>query len=194
MPSFQPPEQGELGKLAPLGPTRSRTSGLILLSFAGFIVLVSVIAVSKFGHIRHGNEQSLTRRSLAILPFHNSGQDSSTDFLGFSLADVLITKLAYVSSLSVRPSAAVEKYRGTTIDLQKVAADLKVDTLLTGSFTRDGDNLRITYQLIDAKSEKILGQGVIDLKYDNLLAVQDTVTAKSSHNYDSACRHPKRST
>jgi tetratricopeptide (TPR) repeat protein len=86
--------------------------------------------------------------------------------------------LAYVNSLSVRPSAAIEKYRGTAIDLQKVAADLKVDTLLTGSFIRDGDNLRITYQLVDAKTERILGQGVIDLKYDNLLAVQDKVTSR----------------
>jgi TolB-like protein len=137
-----------------------------------------VIAIAKFAHVRHGNEQSSSRRSLAILPLHNSGQDSNSDFLGFSLADVLITKLSYVSSLSVRPSAAVEKYRGTTIDLEKVASDLKVDTLLTGSFIRDGDNLRITYQLVDTKTEKILGQGVIDLKYDNLLTVQDTVTSK----------------
>ncbi|HXY08124.1 MAG TPA: tetratricopeptide repeat protein [Terriglobales bacterium] len=120
----------------------------------------------------------MTPRSLAILPLHNSGQDSSSDFLGFSLADVLITKLAYVNSLSVRPSAAIERYRGTAVDLQKVAADLKVDTLLTGSFIRDGDNLRITYQLVDAKTEKILGQGVIDLKYDNLLTVQDQVTSQ----------------
>ncbi|HXO31869.1 MAG TPA: hypothetical protein VN901_05960 [Candidatus Acidoferrales bacterium] len=53
-----------------------------------------------------------------------------------------------------------------------------MDTLLTGSFIRDGDNLRITYQLVDAKTEKILGQGVIDLKYDNLLTVQDKVTSQ----------------
>jgi DNA-binding winged helix-turn-helix (wHTH) protein/TolB-like protein len=178
LPSLQAPEQQELRKSAPLERTRSRTSWLILLVFAGLAILLGVIAVSRFHHIRPGNEQSSTRRSLAILPFHNAGPDSSTDFLGFSLADVLITKLAYVSSLSVRPSAAVEKYRGTTIDLQKVATDLKVDTLLTGSYIRAGDNLRITYQLVDAKTEKILGQGVIDLKYDNLLAVQDTVTSQ----------------
>lgn len=96
-------------------------------------------------------------------------------FLGFSLADAVITKLDHVSSLTVRPSIAVEKYRGKLIDLQTVAADLKVDTLLTGSFIRDGDNLRITYQLIDVKTEKILGRGTIDLKYDNLLRVQDEV-------------------
>jgi hypothetical protein len=39
-----------------------------------------------------------------------------------------------VSSLTVRPSTAVEKYRNQVIDIQKVAADLSVDTLLTGSF------------------------------------------------------------
>jgi DNA-binding winged helix-turn-helix (wHTH) protein/TolB-like protein len=161
-------------------PTRSRSSarGLILLSSAGVAILLCVIGLPRFVGTRFGNEKVLAPRSLAILPLQNHGEDANSDFLGLSLADVLITKLAYVNSLSVRPSAAVEKYRGTAIDLQKVAADLKVDALLTGSFIRDGDNLRITYQLVDAKTEKILGQGVIDLKYDNLLAVQDKVTSQ----------------
>jgi DNA-binding winged helix-turn-helix (wHTH) protein/TolB-like protein len=178
LPSSRPPAEGELPKVAALGSTRSRTSRLIFLSSVGFAVLFGVIVLPKFLHIRSAKEQSLSPRSLAILPLQNHGQDSNSDFLGLSLADVLITKLAYVNALGVRPSAAIEKYRGTTIDLQKVAADLKVDTLLTGSFIRDGDNLRITYQLVDAKTEKILGQGVIDLKYDNLLTVQDKVTSQ----------------
>jgi DNA-binding winged helix-turn-helix (wHTH) protein/TolB-like protein len=176
LPSSRPTANGVLPKAEPLGSTRSRTSRLIFLSSVGFAVLLGVIVLPKFFHIRSAKGQSLSPRSLAILPLQNHGEDSSSDFLGLSLADVLITKLAYVNSLSVRPSAAIEKYRGTAIDLQKVAADLKVDTLLTGSFIRDGDNLRITYQLVDAKTEKILGQGVIDLKYDNLLTVQDKVT------------------
>jgi len=117
-------------------------------------------------------------RSLAILPLQNLKQDADSDFLGFSLADSVITKLDYVSSLTVRPSSAVEKYRGKVIDIQAVAADLKVDTLLTGSFIREGNDLRITYQLIDVKTEKILGRGTIDLKYDNLLKVQDTVAGQ----------------
>jgi len=178
LPSSRPSAEGELPKVAAPGSTRSRTSRLIFLSSVGFAVLFGVIVLPKFLHIRSAKQQSLSPRSLAILPLQNHGQDSNSDFLGLSLADVLITKLAYVNALSVRPSAAIEKYRGTTTDLQKVAADLKVDTLLTGSFIRDGDNLRITYQLVDAKTEKILGQGVIDLKYDNLLTVQDKVTSQ----------------
>jgi DNA-binding winged helix-turn-helix (wHTH) protein/TolB-like protein len=176
--AFPSPEQPELPKLVPFAPTQSRTGRLIFLSSVGFAILLGVIVLPRFLHIRSGKEQPLPSRSLAILPLHNSGQDSSSDFLGFSLADVLITKLSYLSSLSVRPSAVIEKYRGTIIDLQRVATDLRVDTVLTGSFIRDGDNLRITYQLVDVKTEKILGQGLIDLKYDNLLTVQDKVTSQ----------------
>ena len=172
--SSQAAEQAHLPKLAHPHPRRSQ----IFLFSVGFVILLAVIALTKLVHIRSEKGQSTALRSLAILPLQNRGEDSRSDFLGLSLADVLITKLAYVSSLSVRPSAAIEKYRGTAIDLQKVAADLKVDTLLTGSFIRDGNNLRITYQLVDAKTDKILGQGMIDLKYDNLLAVQDKVTGQ----------------
>jgi DNA-binding winged helix-turn-helix (wHTH) protein/TolB-like protein/Tfp pilus assembly protein PilF len=177
--SSQPTEPAELPKLPHPHPRRFRVNRLVFLCSFGFVILVlAVIAFMKLVHIRSGKEQPSTPRSLAILPLQNRGEDLRSDFLGLSLADVLITKLAYVSSLSVRPSAAIEKYRGTAVDLRKVAADLKVDTLLTGSFIRDGNNLRITYQLVDANTEKILGQGVIDLKYDNLLAVQDKFTAQ----------------
>jgi len=178
LPSFQPPVQEELSNQSPFGRIRLGTRRLNWLSVSAFLIFLAAIAVLRFGHIRPRSEPSWTPRSLAILPLQNRGPNSSSDFLGLSLADVLITKLAYVNSLSVRPSAAVEKYRGTTIDLRRVAEDLKVETLLTGSFIQDGDNLRITYQLVDAKTEKILGQGVIDLKYDDLLTVQDKVTSQ----------------
>jgi len=116
--------------------------------------------------------------TVAILPFHNLQPDPRNDFLGFSLADAVITKLGYVSALTVRPSSAVEKYRNQVIDIAKVAADLDVNTLLTGNFVREGDRLRITPQLIDVKSQKILWRETLDLKYDNLLAVQDDVSVK----------------
>jgi TolB-like protein len=111
-----------------------------------------------------------------VLPFRNLKSDSATDFLGFSLADEIITKLSYVNSLTVRPSSSVDKYRNQAIDPQKVAADLNVDTLLTGSFIKEGDDLRITTQLIDVKPDKILWREAINLKYDKLLTVQDRVS------------------
>ena len=166
---------------APPHPTaRSTSKRWVLFSVSlAAVLIVTGIAITKTSYlIPRKIAQPATPRSLAILPLQNLKQDPNSDFLGFSLADAVITKLDYVSSLTVRPSAAVEKYRDKSIDIQSVGADLKVDTLLAGSFIREGDNLRISYQLIDVKSQKILGCGMIDLKYDDLLRVQDTVAAQ----------------
>ena len=149
------------------------TAGIIAAAIA---VIVLAVLAYRAGH--RTQEKSVAQpgpRTLAILPFHNLKDDPKTDFLGFSLADAVITKLGPLNAVSVRPSSAVEKYRGQVIDVQKVGADLKVDTLLAGNLVRDGDDLRITSQLIDVRTNKILWRGAIDLKYDKLLTVQDKV-------------------
>ena len=141
------------------------------------VLLVAVVATGYF-YARKSNPPptSARPRTLAILPFRNLKQDPQTDFLGFSLADAIITKLGYVNALTIRPSSSIDKYRNQVIDSKQVAADLNVDTLLTGSFIKDGDDLRITAQLIDVKPDKILWRDSIDLKYDKLLTVQDRVS------------------
>jgi TolB-like protein/Tfp pilus assembly protein PilF len=112
---------------------------------------------------------------LAVLPFQNLRANAESEFLGFSLADAVITKLGYVRELAVRPSYAVQKYKTQPIDIRRVASELNVDTLLTGTFLREGDDLRIACQLIDVKSENILWKGGFDLKYEKLLTVQESV-------------------
>ncbi len=150
-------------------------------SSRGWLGLIAALlfAIALLGYIaaRKSNVRPaiIGTRSLAILPFRNLRQDPETDFLGFSLADAVITKLGYVGALTVRPSSSIDKYRNQVIDPRKVAAELNVDTLLTGSFVKDGDDLRITTQLIDVKPDKILWRDSIDLKYDKLLTVQDRV-------------------
>lgn len=144
------------------------------------LVSLSLLVCGIFLYRRHSQtvRQQVSPRSLAILPLQNLRQAPDDEFLGFSLTDAIITKLDYVSSLTIRPSTAVEKYRKQEIDVQKVGSELNVDTLLTGSFIHDRDKLRITYQLIDVKSDKLLGRGTIDLKYDDLLTVQDSVAKR----------------
>jgi serine/threonine-protein kinase len=141
------------------------------------VLLLLIIGAGGYAYLRKSNPPPVVahQRSLAVLPFRNLKQDPATDFLGFSLADEIITKLGYVNALTVRPSSSVDKYRNQVIDPRQVAADLNVDTLLTGSFMKDGDDLRITTQLIDVKPDRILWREAIDLKYDKLLTVQDRV-------------------
>jgi eukaryotic-like serine/threonine-protein kinase len=158
----------------PQSPDLSSSRGRLL---AGLVALLFIALVIGYFAVRklHTTPASVRPRSLAILPFRNLKQDPETDFLGFSLADAVITKLGYINALTVRPSSSVDKYRNQIIDPKKVAADLNVDTLLTGSFIKDGDDLRITTQLVDVKLDRLLWQDSIDLKYDKLLTVQDRV-------------------
>ncbi|MBV9155958.1 MAG: winged helix-turn-helix domain-containing protein [Acidobacteriaceae bacterium] len=149
--------------------SRAISRNRILIVALGF--LVCLLAAAGYRAYR----KSVAQRTLAVLPLRNLRQDPDSDFLGFSLADAVISKVGVLSSVTVRPSSAIEKYKGRDIDIKKVAAELNVDTLLTGNFIRDGDHLRITYQLIDVSAYKILCKDVVDLKYDELLAVHDNV-------------------
>jgi DNA-binding winged helix-turn-helix (wHTH) protein/TolB-like protein len=166
------------------GPTvvptkRAHSTSPRRMTIAVFVVLACILIVISYLSYRRralSKPSASAQHSLAILPLRNLRQNPTDDFLGFSLADAVITKLGPVSSLTVRPSSAIEKYKGQAIDLQRVATELNVDTLLTGTFIHDGNDLRITYQLIDLKTDKILDRDMIDLKYDKLLTVQDNVS------------------
>ena len=71
------------------------------------------------------------------------------------------------------------KFTALKSDFGGVARELKVDALLTGSFLREGDDIRIGCQLVDANAESILWQGTFDFKYDKLLTVQDHVATQT---------------
>ncbi|CAN5853443.1 serine/threonine-protein kinase [soil metagenome] len=115
------------------------------------------------------------RKSVAILPFKNLSNDPETSFYEFSLADAVITDLARVRSLVVRPSSAIVKYQGKQVDAEEAGREMSVDAILTASFLRAGDRLRVTAQLLDVRSGEILWSERIDGDARDIIAVQDTM-------------------
>jgi eukaryotic-like serine/threonine-protein kinase len=115
------------------------------------------------------------RKSVAILPFKNLSNDPQTTFYEFSLADAVITDLARVRSLIVRPSSAIVKYQGKQIDPEEAGREMSVDAILTASFLRAGDRLRVTAQLLDVRTGEILWSERIDGDASDIIAVQDTM-------------------
>jgi eukaryotic-like serine/threonine-protein kinase len=115
------------------------------------------------------------RRRLAILPLRNLTGDAEIDFLGFALADSVITQLAPLKSLIVRPSSAIEKYRNQVVDPRTVGRDLQVDTILSGSYLKAGNSFRVNVQLIDVLQNEILWQERIDSQFENVIALQDKI-------------------
>jgi eukaryotic-like serine/threonine-protein kinase len=118
------------------------------------------------------------RKSVAILPFKNVGNDRETDFYQFSLADAVITELARVKSLVVRPSSVIVKYQERQVDPAVAGAELHVDAILTATFLRAGERLRVTAQLLDVKTSEILWSERIDAEASDIIGVQDTIVKR----------------
>lgn len=119
-----------------------------------------------------------TKRTIAVLPFQNLSGNAEDNFYEFSLADGLIAELAGLRSLIVRPSQYIAQYTGQKIDPQQIGIDLAVTTVLTGSFIKSGERFRVTTQLIDITSGKMLGSEKIDLDSRDLITIQDTLAER----------------
>ncbi len=116
------------------------------------------------------------RKSVAILPFKNVSNDSQSSFYEFSLADAVITELARVRSLVVRPSSEIVKYQGTQVDPREAGREMSVSAVLSAGFLRAGDRIRVTAQLVDVDSGDLLWSDRIDADATDIINVQDTIT------------------
>src|SRR4029079_337621 len=118
------------------------------------------------------------KKSLAILPFRNLSNDPSKSFYEFSLADAVITELARVRSLIVRPSSVIAKFQGQLIDPREVGRELNVNAVLTAGFIHSGETFRVTAQLLDVTSGEILWSDRIDTAASDIIALQDTIAQR----------------
>ena len=116
------------------------------------------------------------RKSVAILPFKNVSNDAQSTFYEFSLADAVITELARVRSLVVRPSSEIVKYQGRQVDPRQAGREMSVSAVLSAGFLRAGDRIRVTAQLVDVESGDLLWSDRIDADATDIINVQDTIT------------------
>ena len=136
------------------------------------------IAVGVFGPKMFSGDSDATNqiRKMAILPFSNMRPDPETDFLGYALSDEIINRLGYLKSIVVRPSGAVRKSQGAQTDLDEVGDDLDVELVLTGSFLHEGDQLRLSTELIDLDKNERLWNKTMTVDYDNIFEIQESVS------------------
>ncbi len=118
------------------------------------------------------------KKSVAILPFKNLSNDPASNFYEFSLADAVITELAGLRSLIVRPSSVIAKYQGIDIDPREAGRELRVHAILSAGFIRSGERIRVTAQLLDVLTGEILWSDRIDAEGNDILALQDTIAER----------------
>jgi TolB-like protein/tetratricopeptide (TPR) repeat protein len=122
---------------------------------------------------------AMQRASLAVLPLRIvDSPDAEAAHLGVGIADAIVTRLANVQSIRVRPTSAIASLEGRAIDPVAVAQQLQVDHVLTGTMRRDSDAYRFNLQLIRAADAVLVWGRQIDVGQRALFTIEDQVTTE----------------
>jgi adenylate cyclase len=118
--------------------------------------------------------------SIAVLPFDNMSGDAEQEFFADGMAEDIITALARMRNFFVIARNSSFSYRGKATDIRQVGRELGVRYVLEGSVRRVGPRVRITAQLIDAKTGNHVWAERYDRPADDIFAVQDEITMNVS--------------
>ena len=146
-----------------------------------FIGAVTVVAIMlgyqssgsifgyKFGKITDN------RQSIAVLPFDNMSEGENDDYFSDGITEDIITYLSKVRGLKVISRTSVMQYKDSKLNIRDIAKELGVANILEGSVRRAGNQVRITGQLIDAKTDEHLWADIYDRKISDIFKVQSEV-------------------
>jgi TolB-like protein/tetratricopeptide (TPR) repeat protein len=170
-------------RTAPSANTKPHASGLgkpdvliisTLVAIVLFVVSGMVFEIQRLPQSTE-NRYTLNRNvlsTIAVLPLANLSGDDGQNYLSAGLHDALITSLAKIASFRViSRTSTLRVSRNLTIP--EIAKRLGVDKIIEGSVTREGDNVRIIVQLIDAKTDEHLWTENYVRKFDGLLSLQN---------------------
>ncbi len=116
------------------------------------------------------------RPAIAVLPFENMSGDPEQEYFADGLAEDIITALSKLSDMFVISRISTFAYKGKATDIRKIAEELGVGSVLEGSVRKSGDRLRITGQLIDAKTGNHLWAERYDRQLADIFDLQDEIT------------------
>jgi len=115
-------------------------------------------------------------QTLAVLPFRDLSGQSGSEVWGIGIADAIISRLATLQNLAVRPTNSVLKYAKGADDPAQAARELEVNSVLAGTYQRVGGVMRVSVQLIDHGAARWASR--YDLQGQNLLRFEDDVAQK----------------
>jgi TolB-like protein/DNA-binding winged helix-turn-helix (wHTH) protein/tetratricopeptide (TPR) repeat protein len=121
-------------------------------------------------------------RSVAVLPLKNLSGDPSQEYFSDSMTDELITQLAKISSLNVPSAASVVRYKNTAASALEISRDLNVDAFVQGSVVRTGDKIRVTAQLIDARTDRHIWAEDYQGDLRDVLVLQNDIATAIAHS------------
>ncbi len=148
-------------------------------AYGKIVALVALIAVAigavVFWLLQHRTPPTATSANpttVAVLPFQNLSPDKDADFLRLALPDEIATGLSYVKSLSIRPFATTSKYNSATLDLEQAGREMRVTTIVTGHYQKEGDQLQITLEAVDVANNRSVWRDTLSVGALDMIAMQ----------------------
>lgn len=114
--------------------------------------------------------------SIAVLPFVNMSDDPKQEFFSDGITEEIITALSKIPQFFVIARNSTFTYKGKAVKIKQVSEELGVQYVLEGSVRRDGDKLRVTVQLIDAKNGYHVWAGTYDRNWSDVIEIQDSIS------------------
>jgi len=156
-----------------------RNGSRLLASAAVIIVLVGVL-FAFWARSQQNARQSTgvsapasdLRKSIAVLPFENLGDNTSPSYFADGVQDNILTDLGKVGDLKVISRSGVAPYRDKKRNMKQIGRDLGVANVLEGSVQISGDRVRINAQLIDTKTDAQIWAERYDRKLEDIFALQ----------------------
>lgn len=116
--------------------------------------------------------------SVAVLPFDNMSGDPEQEYFSDGITEDIITDLSKVSSIFIVARNSSFTYKGRSVKIQEICADLGVRYVVEGSVRKSGNRVRITAQLIDGASGGHVWADRYDGTLEDIFELQDEVTCQ----------------
>ena len=144
----------------------------------GVLSLAAVIVVSMIMMRRDATERSGAQTSVAVLPFDNVGAASEIEYLRLALADEVATAMSYAPSLAVRPIASSRRVAAEGLKPQQAGRALRASRVVTGHFTVQAAELRVTLEAVDVEADRLLWRETISAPANDAIALRDRLTSR----------------
>jgi TolB-like protein/tetratricopeptide (TPR) repeat protein len=146
--------------------------------FWGIAALLAIAAGLYIYFHSHGTGVATSiEPSIAVLPFKNFSADPNQDYFADGITEEILNSLAGIPDPNLKVTARTSSfaYKDKDIDPRKIGETLGVANILEGSVRKDGDQLRITAQLIDAKTGYHRWSKQYDKPLSGIFAIQEEI-------------------
>ena len=122
--------------------------------------------------------ESYGDNSIAVLPFVNMSDDANNEYFSDGISEELLNLLAKIPDLRVISRTSAFSFKAQDLEIPEIARRLNVEHILEGSVRKDGDQVRVTAQLIEARSDTHLWSDTWDRSLEDIFSVQDEIAAE----------------